>query len=85
MPLYTYECLEHGQFDEILSIENGVVAPCPQCHKTAKKILSPVRIVSRGTKMGQTRGELFQNLGKEGWAGNDMWKHDQHTTEESFA
>ena len=82
MPLYTYQCSEHGLFEEINSIEDGAIEICPQCHKTAIRILSPVRIVSRRTKMGQTREELFQNLGKEGWADKDMWKGDKQFMEE---
>jgi len=35
--------------------------------------------------MGKTRQELFQNLGKEGFAKNDMWKHDKNYIEEGNA
>jgi len=84
MPLYTYKCSEHGLFDEIRAIKDGVVASCPLCNKTARKILSPVRTVSKNTKMGQIREELFQNLGKEGMAARDMWKYDRDQQEDSF-
>ena len=84
MPLYIYECPKHGLFEEIKSIDDGEVALCPQCHKIARKILSAIRTVSKKTKMGQTRAELFQNLGKEGWADTDMWKGDKAFMEESF-
>ena len=83
MPLYTYRCSEHGEFEEIRSIADGATMLCPQCHKIATRILYPVRTVNRRTKMGQTRAELFQNLGKEGWADKDMWKGDKAFMEES--
>ncbi len=84
MPLYTYQCFEHGLFEEIKPIYDEKIVLCPKCHKVATKILSPVRTVSRKTKMGQTREELFQNLGKEGFAERDMWKYDKHQREESL-
>ncbi len=84
MPLYIYQCPEHGLFEEIKSVDDGAIEFCPQCYKIAKKILSPVKTVSRKTKMGQTREELFQNLGKEGFADRDMWKYDKYQREESL-
>lgn len=84
MPLYIYKCSEHGLFEEIRSIDDEAIPLCPYCHKIATKILSPVRTVNRKTKMGQTREELFQNLGKEGFAQRDMWKFDKYQREESL-
>lgn len=41
MPIYTYECPSHGEFDAIMQISE--MAPtflCPQCKHHAKKIIS---------------------------------------------
>lgn len=84
MPLYSYECSEHGLFDEIRSIHDETPMLCPECQKVARKIMCPVRTISKQTKMGKTREELFQNLGKEGCGERDMWKGDKDYREESY-
>jgi len=39
--LYTFECPEHGEFDEIYSIADvPIELPCPECGKISKKIIA---------------------------------------------
>jgi putative FmdB family regulatory protein len=40
MPIYTYECPEHGEFDEIMCIaELTEMHPCPVCNGNSKKVI----------------------------------------------
>ena len=41
MPLYTYSCPKHGDFDNIYSVAKmPETAPCPACGRVSKKIIS---------------------------------------------
>ena len=78
MPLYTYECSEHGQFDGIKSIHDETPMVCPQCQKVAKKVVTLFAIRRRETSMGTTREELFNNLAQEGLQGKDWKDYDNY-------
>ena len=87
MPLYTYKCSKHGEFDVWQSINDEHVAKCPKCGRNGIQMLYPSALhglPSSDQHMGKTREELFQNLGKEGMADRDMWKYDKDQREESF-
>ena len=78
MPLYDYECSEHGVFERIGSVDD---APqfCSQCKRRVKKLPS-LFAIDKHSKMGHTRMELFDNLAKEGnghkdWRDNDTYYH----------
>jgi len=41
MPLYTYTCPNHGEFDRIYTVsEMPESVPCPTCNSTSKKIIT---------------------------------------------
>uniref|UniRef100_A0A6H1ZMX7 Putative regulatory protein FmdB zinc ribbon domain-containing protein n=1 Tax=viral metagenome TaxID=1070528 RepID=A0A6H1ZMX7_9ZZZZ len=41
MPLYSYSCPNHGEFDRVFSIsEMPDSVPCPSCKKQARKIIA---------------------------------------------
>jgi len=41
MPLYSYSCPTHGEFDKVFSIsEMPDSVPCPSCKKQARKIIT---------------------------------------------
>lgn len=85
MPLYSYQCSEHGQFDVFQRMNDEHTAQCPECGKDTVQILHPSALhglPSSDQRMGKTREELFQNLGKEGFADKDMWKGDKQFREE---
>ena len=79
MPFYDYECEEHGVFEVFQSMTEDHKAECPKCGGGGRRIFTPSALhglPSQDQRMGKTREELFQNLGKEGLADNDMWKAD---------
>ena len=51
MPVYTYRCENCGvQFDRQQSYTDEQLKVCPECRrKTLKKVISPVRIVFKGS------------------------------------
>ena len=88
MPIYGYKCPEHGEFEIFQSMTEEHKAPCPECGRNAVQMLYPSALggdlPNKDKRMGKTREELFQNLGKEGWADKDMWKYDKWNREETF-
>lgn len=86
MPLYAYKCSEHGEFEVWQGMKDEHTAKCPECGKDTVQMLYPsaFQLPSRDIRMGKTREELFQNLGKEGMADRDMWKYDKDQREQSF-
>lgn len=44
MPLYEYECKEHGKFDKLRPMsESTLPGLCPTCGKESERIMSPAR------------------------------------------
>ena len=85
MPFYDYECEKHGVFEVFQSMTEEHKADCPVCHKDARRLFAPSALhglPSQDQRMGKTREELFQNLGKEGLAEPDMWKYDANQRDE---
>lgn len=45
MPIYEYECSEHGVFEELRSMQRcSEPADCPSCARSAPRVLSVTRI-----------------------------------------
>ena len=85
MPFYDYGCEKHGVFEVFQRMTEEHVAYCPKCGRHGKRLLSPSALhglPSHDQRMGKTREELFQNLGREGLADNDMWKYDANQIDE---
>lgn len=41
MPLYTYECPDHGQFDAFYRLaERADIAGCPKCGQASRRIIA---------------------------------------------
>lgn len=51
MPVYTYRCDSCGvQFERQQSFEDAPLRACPECRKKSlKKVISPVRVVFKGS------------------------------------
>jgi putative FmdB family regulatory protein len=51
MPIYTYRCESCGvQFERHQSFTDAPLKICPECRKkTLKKVISPVRVVFKGS------------------------------------
>lgn len=78
MPIYIFNCNKHGDLEILQPMNRDHIFYCPECHTKMNRIFTPVGIRCGGfSKIGKTRTELFQNLGKEGWADRDMWKKDK--------
>jgi len=49
MPLYEYECKDHGRFEEILSIKSASgLSRCPKCGKLSPKVMSTTNFALTG-------------------------------------
>ncbi len=60
MPLYTYECPNHGDFDILLSIKGMVKKiPCPDCNTISKQV-----IVNGGGGFFSTESNWPKEVGK---------------------
>jgi len=40
MPIYEYECIKHGKFEEYQSITAGKSLNCPECGMGCKRVFS---------------------------------------------
>ena len=47
MPVYEFECKCGHQFEELVPMDTKTYK-CPQCHKLAKKIMSPCTFELKG-------------------------------------
>ena len=72
MPLYTYECSIHGEFDESRPMNDDSPVLCGKCGQKSEKIMTTFAIY-RGSKIGNTREELFDNLAADGLGAKD-WR-----------
>ena len=88
MPFYDFECKKHGVFEVFQRMNDEHVASCPICQNKGSRIFHPSMLSgdlpNKDFRMGKTREELFQNLGKEGMADPDMWKYDADNREKSI-
>lgn len=60
MPIYEYECAEHGVFEDFRPIsKSGDPVPCQECGAAAARILSATRIsrVSAADRVAHSRNE----------------------------
>lgn len=48
MPIYSYACKEHGDFEKMQKISAREFAPCPQCQEVCKQQLTAPRMVQGG-------------------------------------
>lgn len=48
MPLYSYYCPTHGEFETIRKISERETAPCKDCGKTSTKLVDPVGGIQDG-------------------------------------
>jgi len=85
MPFYDYKCRQHGVFEVFQRMNDKHEANCPICNMIGIRIFTPSALhglPSQDMRMGKTREELFENLGKEGLAKPDMWKYDANQRDE---
>jgi putative FmdB family regulatory protein len=86
MPIYQYRCNEHGLFDEWQKMNDKHTAICPQCHKIANRIFTPIPahgdLPSKPCNIGKTRAELFDNLAGDGFATKDWRQSDEYSNKE---
>lgn len=60
MPVYEYECAEHGRFESLRALaEYAEPASCPTCESAAPRVLSTPHLSSlaRGTMLAHERNE----------------------------
>lgn len=64
MPIYEYECEQHGLFEEMRPMHRSAEgADCPECAAVAPRVLSPTRTncVPRATSVAHARNEKSQH------------------------
>jgi putative FmdB family regulatory protein len=64
MPIYEYECSEHGLFEEMRPMQRSSEgAGCPECTVLSPRVLSPTRtqLVPRATSLAHARNEKSQH------------------------
>jgi putative FmdB family regulatory protein len=49
LPLYEYECPDHGRFELVRKFSDPPVTKCPKCGKAVQKMLSAPAIQFKGT------------------------------------
>ena len=69
MPLYEYDCPNHGKFEAIKPMSDGQFALCPVCGERVGKVMSACnwsfgwRISDRSmNEIGAPRDELVRNI-----------------------
>jgi len=50
MPLYDYECPEHGQWEEVRRMADHARAPCPSCGRQCRQIITTFPATSATTR-----------------------------------
>jgi putative FmdB family regulatory protein len=64
MPIYEYDCPEHGLFEELRPMQRSSEgAPCPTCTGASPRVLSATRtnLVPRATSIAHARNEKSQH------------------------
>jgi len=64
MPIYEYECEQHGLFEEIRPMHRSAEgADCPECASVSPRVLSATRtnLVPRATSVAHARNEKSQH------------------------
>ncbi len=77
--LYLFRCNSHGNFDVMQDMDDKHEANCPECGEPMRRIYTASYLPTHPTR-GKTRGELFDNLAKDGlapkdWQANDSYLH----------
>ncbi len=82
MPIYGFRCDEHGEFELIQRMVDDHIAICPQCKRMAIRIFYPAAIhgnlPGRDLRPGKTRGEMFDNMAKEGFHDKNWREQDEY-------
>lgn len=70
MPLYDYECTEHGTFEVFRAMNDNKLQRCPICRATAKRVFAPLpAIYKTGGFYHVDSGKRFESqlgpVGKE--------------------
>ncbi len=64
MPIYEYECDQHGLFEELRPMSRSAEgAECPECAAASPRVLSPTRtnVVPRAVSVAHARNEKSQH------------------------
>ena len=78
MPIYEYDCPEHGLFEELRPMRHSSeAAACPECTGASPRVLSATRtnVVPRAVSLAHTRNEKSQHAPEVHTRGHH---HDHH-------
>lgn len=82
MPIYEYECSQHGVFDELRPMSRSAEgAECPSCQSLAPRVLSATRtnVVPRSVSTAIHRNEKSQHAPEVRTRGHEHHgHHHQH-------
>ena len=48
MPIYTYKCDDHGEFDDIKKVSERGYSDCPKCGEVCENIIKVNEFMGRG-------------------------------------
>lgn len=81
MPFYGFKCAIHGEFEIFQSIHAVHIANCPQCKRVSERVFYPLALhgdlPSKDPRPGKTRGELLDNMAKEGFYNKEWREQDE--------
>ena len=81
MPIYGYKCKEHGVIDVWQKMNDEHIAKCSYCGKKMDRVFYPIPahgdLPTKDTRPGKTRGELLDNMAKEGFYNKDWREVDE--------
>jgi putative FmdB family regulatory protein len=82
MPIYEFRCERHGIFNVWQKIHEPHAAKC-RCGIEGQRVFTPLPLhgdlPSKDQRIGKTRGELFDNLAKEGMYDKGWRERDEHS------
>ena len=85
MPIYAFECTEHGEFEVFQRMNDSHTAKCA-CGKKATRVFYPIPahgdLPNKDPRPGKTRAELFDNLAKEGLYSKEWREQDEPTNKQ---
>jgi putative FmdB family regulatory protein len=89
LPLYEYDCPEHGRFELVRKFSDPPVEKCPKCGKKVQKVLSAPAFQFKGTGWYVTDyakksgGESKDGKGKAEGGGKDSGGATDSTAKDS--
>ena len=83
MPIYSFRCKEHGEYDLLQSMKEEHIGKCSKCKRVYHMPGVSGDLPTTGVKIAYNRNELWSNLEKEGLMNKGTLEADLKDREES--